>query len=800
MPATPLPRTVDVATRIPLPVCCRGIRGDVCDSPVTKVCACWKVQDGHLEFSGKTCFNEIVGVTRLGTNFFCSECFYAQRVDLIHFYADISGNGEGAVSLDYASFLNERLCGCGNAASLVAERGSIRYGFCRSCFLPPPVRYKLVYAKGDVPVAHVKAALALRALKQAAKAVMAPAVTLPNRVHISWKKIPTMREAIRMVRAMGGETPFIGVDAFSIAHVGSCIFCAQTYTKDKNHPLAPWLASPSVKETAQGKVRRCQPCWLATTHKAAMSYLKIVRLQHEREGGVRPLKEIAASVKGLTAADISLYNDAWTTQYPHTYRSRDIPSGNTTMVPNTPFYGMFMTARGRAVLGLVFTCHVCNGTSATCRCVECPVVLCRNRLMERCASCGICRGHAQCMCGPCARCRAPSRDRCEDHAYCSTCCTACANIIGNRSSMRIEVAKETYRPSAAWPRFLGFELETFNQPQKEQKELKALLAKFGWGVGTDGSVPRGREWRSCPVRGDAVTEQIQAVIAQFKSSGLVTNTACGLHIHVDAGDLTSRQLARTFVAWASVERRVFDVLAPARKGNRFCKQIYDDSWTQVDGKELLENETTVILDESGGELRNITFRRVQPVASPPPSPVLSREDWSREEIGRQNSLRRLNRQQEYPAFANSANSPTHFTNHINNVWGREWADRRYSAYVAGVNGSLPPGHTQASPGYDRYHSLNFLAYHKQKTLEFRLFEPRIDAEYILSCARLGTAVLEFGRYGRFTDLPKFEAKTKSKSTRLTYEKLMVWFEDHVAKVAEGKAPTPVDVYKKGVAE
>lgn len=763
----------------------------------------------------------------LGSNFFCKVCFEVKRGELRHAYwclEETLAKAPASKKLGPVEQLVKKPhCGCGRKASIVmADRHSLSgllYSVCVPCYTDRYPTYPIKYK--SMSDAELKARSYLVKIRHARTRILNGHFSTGAR--FVWRKAPTKAEATRMARVdtliadttegwiaaeLGARHAVTTVETdlgkAVVTKYRHCGLCNNTFSV--GGALTPWLREYSKvclnqkhrEARASGLPRAtaavlslpaCKACWIRVCLQNAMAYKKVVEVQFSREGGVRSRKEIAKEARSLTVVDVAI---SYRRPGEEIILREEDRVEWPLMVPGT-YYGNFRTLAGRRILGLALTCHSCNGTSNTCVCQPCDSEVCRGTLRARCRSCQQCTGHEHCECRMCFFCRTMSMYACETHGRCPSCCTTCANNLGNFRGISLAIAKGRFSSTPAWPRFLGFEIETHNQPKVKGRELRQLLINLGWGVGTDASVPSGKEFRSCPVKGDDVEKQIKDVITLFKEAGLETNASCGLHIHVDAGDLTSRQLARTFVAWASIERRVFDVLAPARKGNRYCKLLFDDSWSQVDGKELLEDATTVV-EEGGANLTNITFRRVRAPAQGPAEPLIGFEEWCRQELNRQQEARVRTHGVPW-VIPPSISGPIVSLEYI---IGGGMASRNYNAYVAGHTGQQP--HYTASPGQDRYHSLNFQAYRKQKTLEFRLFEPRLDVEYILACARVGTATLEFGRYGRFTDLPKFEAKTKSKSTRLTYEKLLVWFEDHVAKVAEGKAPTPVDVFKAGVAE
>lgn len=525
--------------------------------------------------------------------------------------------------------------------------------------------------------------------------------------------------------------------------------------------------APFTKRPARDGQPLCQPCADKQIYGKIMAYSKLVHREYNRRMQVDPSStvtkaEIARQVRTLSETDFTWYSPAVRTgrqEWPCVDSFRTAPRPATSAgITNRiladrvysllgTFAGTFRTAEGRDVLGHVALCYNCywpkadHGVPAAsqnrnqvCVCQECNAC----GLLETPCSCGGCVNVGSCACGNCQTCGQRVPEVC-DHQHCAGCCEPCKVGWRFTTQYNYHPPKETFKrfsPSPAFPRHLGFEIEVA-RCQGNRRNVQALLKKLGWNICRDGSLPEGgAEIRSCPVRGDAVFEHLEALMNVLEEEKTETNTSCGLHIHVEAGDLSSRQLARTSVAWASIERRVFEVLAPARRENTFCQPSFKDlHGKRLDGKKILEDGTTVEMIEtealdpiSGQKVRipaRMTFRKV------------------------------------VEGFRDFAIEPN---------------------------------------GYHRYHALNYAAYAKHRTLEFRLFEPKLDLKYILACATVATATLEFGKYGLFTNLPKYEAKTRSKSTRLTYEKLLAWWEDQQEQRKAGQEPEARGNWQEGVAE
>jgi len=96
-----------------------------------------------------------------------------------------------------------------------------------------------------------------------------------------------------------------------------------------------------------------------------------------------------------------------------------------------------------------------------------------------------------------------------------------------------------------------------------------------WKLVRDGSC--GLELVSPILSGEDGLRQIEAVCDALREVGAKVDTSCGLHVHVDARDLSEKEVAKVFIAYSRYEP-LFDALLPvSRRGNlnRFCLSIKD---------------------------------------------------------------------------------------------------------------------------------------------------------------------------------------------------------------------------------
>lgn len=97
-----------------------------------------------------------------------------------------------------------------------------------------------------------------------------------------------------------------------------------------------------------------------------------------------------------------------------------------------------------------------------------------------------------------------------------------------------------------------------------------------WKVVTDGSLPdNGFEVVSPPLSGEEGLEQVRAVARALANAGARIRKACGLHVHVDANDLTRYDLFNIINRYARFEHEIDKFMPPSRRGsnNTYCTSI-----------------------------------------------------------------------------------------------------------------------------------------------------------------------------------------------------------------------------------
>lgn len=129
-------------------------------------------------------------------------------------------------------------------------------------------------------------------------------------------------------------------------------------------------------------------------------------------------------------------------------------------------------------------------------------------------------------------------------------------------------------------RHVGFELEVEMIENKTTFEpipddIRNCISWKG-----DGSLDYGREFLTLPANGDKLFNNIDKVADYIRRNKYKIKPNCGVHIHIDARDLTSEQLEKVFWVYRRFQERLFEMMPPSRQNNTYCHKL--DNWTVFD--------------------------------------------------------------------------------------------------------------------------------------------------------------------------------------------------------------------------
>lgn len=130
--------------------------------------------------------------------------------------------------------------------------------------------------------------------------------------------------------------------------------------------------------------------------------------------------------------------------------------------------------------------------------------------------------------------------------------------------------------TCSWRSF-GIEIECFRERGRPANP-EWVLPK-GWAKGTDGSISPGfrtecAEFRSPPFFGDLGLAQMIRDIWSIQRSGFSgVNRSTGVHVHLDMGATSDEDHKALFKFAKAFENQIFELVAPSRRENSYCKKL-----------------------------------------------------------------------------------------------------------------------------------------------------------------------------------------------------------------------------------
>jgi hypothetical protein len=159
------------------------------------------------------------------------------------------------------------------------------------------------------------------------------------------------------------------------------------------------------------------------------------------------------------------------------------------------------------------------------------------------------------------------------------------NTVATRSATRTALSTRTFgvevefsgitmaAAAAAITRALGRQVTTGGYHQSSDWSE--------WRVDRDGSVTtqygNGGEAVSPVLRGQDGLDEVARVVAALREAGARVDRRCGVHVHLDARDLTGEQIARLMVAYVDRQDAMDTLVAPSRRRglNAYCGRMSD---------------------------------------------------------------------------------------------------------------------------------------------------------------------------------------------------------------------------------
>lgn len=100
--------------------------------------------------------------------------------------------------------------------------------------------------------------------------------------------------------------------------------------------------------------------------------------------------------------------------------------------------------------------------------------------------------------------------------------------------------------------------------------------RTAWGVHHDSSLPYGGlEFSSPPLnqRGAQSFRHLKDVMDWIKGRGGYVTAACGMHVHIEASDLTKYELARMARSWHANQHHINQLVDMSRHNNGYCNTL-----------------------------------------------------------------------------------------------------------------------------------------------------------------------------------------------------------------------------------
>ena len=139
-------------------------------------------------------------------------------------------------------------------------------------------------------------------------------------------------------------------------------------------------------------------------------------------------------------------------------------------------------------------------------------------------------------------------------------------IVPNQYGQSFKVSDASHKQLFNCERLAGVEWE-FNQVHNNSG-INAWKSKWGGQIAHDGSC--GQEAVAPPVAGDYLVNCLQDLGKAFKEGEADIDDRCGIHVHVDASDISWIDMFRVLKVYAHVEPILYLLGGQHRINNRYC--------------------------------------------------------------------------------------------------------------------------------------------------------------------------------------------------------------------------------------
>lgn len=100
-----------------------------------------------------------------------------------------------------------------------------------------------------------------------------------------------------------------------------------------------------------------------------------------------------------------------------------------------------------------------------------------------------------------------------------------------------------------------------------------------WKIVIDGSVSRGFELVSPPLSGVEGLDEVKRAVAALVEAGCTVDASCGLHVHVDAGNLSGASVVNVLRRYNAHENEIDAMVPRHRRDNTYARSVRNDFQT-----------------------------------------------------------------------------------------------------------------------------------------------------------------------------------------------------------------------------
>lgn len=189
---------------------------------------------------------------------------------------------------------------------------------------------------------------------------------------------------------------------------------------------------------------------------------------------------------------------------------------------------------------------------------------------DKCSFCNTCLDCHSCReCGECGDTTTSLCVECHPNPVCSGCCSCGAPIEFFTNETNFFPAPSNERKINASKRFVAVEIEVAKI--EDSKSTVRAVQKWEGSIVQDGSLPEtGFEINTSPASGDLYIKQVTQICNALEEGGAKVTASCGLHVHVDARDMTYYDIRRLVWIYAEIESALFDMVPPSRQNSSYC--------------------------------------------------------------------------------------------------------------------------------------------------------------------------------------------------------------------------------------